>query len=204
MCTSPPPCLIWPPLVFIIIWLGTGRVLLGVGKEYGANLEVEGCLSEMRTQWLQCSSERGIIRLENAAMPAERCSLHSHSHQPPRSPCAAPTLISCKGDQLRLAKRIHVICTSFSLTPSAKSRNSCPECPEHTSTTLSSFVGLLYQTGLILLVFVLPLHSQTLLCPCPVPRQGPQLCPSLAAYIYPESPQASAMCSDSRIGQTGT
>lgn len=137
-------------------------------------------------------------------MPAESCSLYGHSHQPPRLPWAAPTLISCKGAHLQLAKRIHAIHTSFSLTPSAKSRNSCPECPEHTSTMLSRFMGPLYQTGLIPLVFVLPPHPQTLLCPCPVPRQGPQLCPSLAAYIYLESPQPSPVLSDSRIRQTGT
>lgn len=136
----------------------------------------------LRAQRLQCNSGSGTIRLQNAAMSAENGSLHGHSHQPPSSTWAASTLLPCKGAQLQLTKRMHTICTSFSLTLSTKSRKSCPALPKHTGTELASFIGSIYQAGLILLVFVLPSHPQTLQHPCPVPRPGAQLCPSLAVY----------------------
>lgn len=135
-------------------------------------------------------------------MPAESCGLHGHSHQPLRLPWAAPTCISCKGAQL--TKSICATCTSFILTPSCKEHKLLPRTPRAYQYHVASFMGLLYQTDLIPLVSVLLLCPQTLLCPCPVPRQGPQLCPSLAVYIYPESPQPSVVCSYSHIRQTGT
>lgn len=73
-----------------------------------------------------------------------------------------------------------------------------PGMSKSTSRPCSSFMGLLYQMGLTLLVFVLPLHPWTLLRPCPVPRQGPQLCSSLAAYICPDL-HSQVLCSLIRI-----
>lgn len=173
----------------------------GIWSKLGSE---EGCFSEMRAQCFQCNSDRGSIRIKMlqcqqraAACMAAATSLRGRLGE-------LQPLPHGKRTQLQLTKRIRAICTSFRLTPSAKCRKSCPEHPEHTSTVLSSFIRTLYQTGLVPLVFVLPPCPQTLLCPCPVPRQGPQLCPSRAVYICPESPQPGVVLSDSRFGQTGT
>lgn len=141
----------------------------------------EVCSSERKALH---NSNRVTVSSENAALPAESCSLHGHSHQPLGSPRASPIFISHKGSQLQLTKKLHAICTSFRLILSAKSRCSCGH-PGHRGTRLSGFMEPFHQMGLMLLVFVLPLHPQTFLSPCP--RQGPQLCPILSAYLYPHS-----------------
>lgn len=67
---------------------------------------------------------------------------------------------------------------------------------EHTGTELSSFMGSVYQTGLVLLVFVLPPHPQTLQHPCPVPRPERSSAPALLCInIYTPNLHSQALCS---------